>query len=158
VTPKPAPAAKPPVTPRPAAPKPKPSPKPTPTERDTTDAREQAERREQARAEAGKAREAAAARAGAAKASASDLAAYGATIYAEIARHRDSSGLAASGSVGVVFTVGASGRIVSHAITKSSGDAGLDGRVHAMMQAVQAPPPPGGSFHGRITIRFRGSE
>jgi protein TonB len=86
---------------------------------------------------------------------ASDLAAYGATIFAEINRHKP-SGDGASGSVGVVFTVGASGRVVSHAVVKSSGDAHLDARVAAMMEAVQAPPPPGGHFTGRITIRFNG--
>jgi protein TonB len=60
--------------------------------------------------------------------------------------------------VGVAFTVGSSGRIVSHSITKSSGNAALDARVHAMMEAVEAPPPPGGSFRGHITIRFSGSD
>lgn len=84
-----------------------------------------------------------------------DLAAYGQLIYSEIARHKASGG--GSGSVGVVFTVGASGRVVSHSIVKSSGDAELDARVNAMMQAVQATPPPGGRFTGRITIRFNGS-
>lgn len=131
--------------------------------RQETERREQAEKREQARKAAREAREAARkagaaeARPGGAKASASDLAAYASTIYAEIARHKNSSGISASGSVGVAFTIDASGRIVSHTITQSSGSAELDARANAMMQAVQAPPPPGGSFRGRITIRFNGS-
>jgi TonB family protein len=186
--PKPAPPRPPKLTPAPpkVTPTPKPSPKPTakpvprptPTEREPSrdEAREQAakraqaEKREAARKAADDARNArekartsretgsGERRASSTKASGVDLAAYASTIYAEIARHKDASGIPASGSVGVIFTVGASGRVVSHSITKSSGEASLDSRVHAMMQAVQAPPPPGGSFTGHITIRFSGSE
>ena len=54
----------------------------------------------------------------------------------------------------VVVVVGPSGRIVSHSIVRSSGNAQLDGEVDAMMAAVQAPPPPNGSFRGGLTIRF----
>jgi TonB family protein len=57
--------------------------------------------------------------------------------------------------VRITFTIGASGRVVNHAITKSSGNATLDAAAHAMMSAVQAPPPPGGSFRGQIAIRFQ---
>jgi hypothetical protein len=32
-----------------------------------------------------------------------------------------------------------------------SGDAAIDSEVDAMMVAVQAPPPPGGSFHAGLT-------
>jgi protein TonB len=142
-----------------ASPRPTPRPSPTPTQQDEQRRKDDAERREAARKtrdDARKAREAKTQSAPDAAASGADLAAYGATIYGEIARHKPSGG-AGSGSVVVVFTVGASGRVVSHSIAKSSGDADLDARVSAMMQAVQAPPPPGGRFTGRITIRFSGS-
>lgn len=83
---------------------------------------------------------------------------YGALLSAEIARHKvypEAARLAgATGSVGVVLAVGPTGRIASHAITRSSGNEAIDNEVHAMMAAVQAPPPPGGSFHAGITIRF----
>lgn len=60
----------------------------------------------------------------------------------------------ATGSVGVAFTVGPSGRVVSQSITNSSGSAALDGAARAMMSAVHTPPPPGGSFSTSTTIRF----
>jgi len=85
-------------------------------------------------------------------------ASYGALLLAEIARHKVYPEAAreagASGSVGVALTVGPSGRIVSHAIAQSSGNPAIDGEVHAMMAAVQAPPPPGGIFQARVLIRF----
>ena len=73
-------------------------------------------------------------------------------MAAEIARHKvypvAARAAGATGSVGVVLTV------ASHAITRSSGNSAIDGEVHAMMAAIQAPPPPGGSFHAALTIRF----
>jgi protein TonB len=60
----------------------------------------------------------------------------------------------ATGSVGVAFSVGPSGRVVSQSITRSSGNAALDGAARAMMGAVHAPPPPGGQFSTSTTIRF----
>ena len=59
-----------------------------------------------------------------------------------------------TGSVGVAFTVGASGRVVSQSITRSSGNSALDGAARAMMSAVHTPPPPGGSFSTSTTIQF----
>jgi TonB family protein len=52
------------------------------------------------------------------------------------------------------LTLGPSGRIVSHAITRSSGSVALDREVDAMMAEVQAPPPPGGIFRAGLTIHF----
>ena len=85
-------------------------------------------------------------------------ASYGALLSAEIARHKiypeGARHAGVTGTVGVALMVGPSGRIVSHAITQSSGNAELDGAVHAMMAAVQAPPPPGGSFRTHVNIPF----
>lgn len=83
---------------------------------------------------------------------------YASLLAAEVARHKVYPAAAraahATGSVGVVFTVGASGRVISHSITRSSGNSALDGAVHAMMAAVRAPPPPGGIFRSSTTINF----
>jgi protein TonB len=54
----------------------------------------------------------------------------------------------------VAFTVGPSGRVVSQSITRSSGNAALDNAAHAIVSAVSAPPPPGGTFLTRTNIRF----
>ena len=85
-------------------------------------------------------------------------AAYGSLILSEVQRHKfyppSARSEGATGSVGVTFTVGSTGNIVSHSITHSSGSAALDGAVHQMMHSVHAPPPPGGSFVGSTTIRF----
>ena len=59
------------------------------------------------------------------------------------------------GSVGVSFTIGASGRMVSHAITPPSGHASLDDSVRSLMASVAFPPPPGGVFPYATSIRFR---
>jgi protein TonB len=83
---------------------------------------------------------------------------YGALIAAELNRHKYYPALARArgetGSVGAVFTVGPSGRIVAHSITRSSGSPLLDGAVHAMMARAGAPSPPGGAFRGSININF----
>lgn len=83
---------------------------------------------------------------------------YGALISAELNRHKFYPAAARArgdaGSVGVVFSVGGSGRIASHSIYRSSGSAALDGAIHAMMAAAHAPPPPGGSFRGSIVVNF----
>ena len=83
---------------------------------------------------------------------------YGAVISAELNRHKfyppGARARGETGSVGVSFTVGGSGRIAGHSIFSSSGNTALDGAVHQMMASAHAPPPPGGSFHGSIVIRF----
>jgi periplasmic protein TonB len=83
---------------------------------------------------------------------------YGMIVAAELNRHKSYPASARArgdtGSVGVNFTVGGSGRVVAHSIYASSGSSALDGVVHAMMAAAHPPPPPGGVFHGRITINF----
>ena len=81
---------------------------------------------------------------------------YGAIVAAALNRHKfyPSSAHGETGSVGVSFIVGASGRIVSHSIYRSSGNSALDGAVQSMMASTHAPPPPGGSFPGSIVIDF----
>jgi protein TonB len=92
------------------------------------------------------------------EAAAASRASYGAIISAEIARHKiypaEARAAGASGTIGVAFTVGAEGRIVTHTITRSSGNPVLDGAIDPMMAAVQAPPPPGGVFRGSVSVRF----
>jgi protein TonB len=82
--------------------------------------------------------------------------AYAALVSAEINRHKHypASVSGVTGTVGVVFTVGASGAIVSHTITHSSGNAAFDATVHQMMAASHPPAPPDGSFHGSVNIKF----
>ena len=92
---------------------------------------------------------------------ASDAAArqsYGALLSAEISRRKayppGARARGKTGAVGVSFVVGASGRVVSHSILSSSGDAELDAAAHSLILAIQAPPPPGGSFRTSTVIRY----
>lgn len=70
-------------------------------------------------------------------------------FYPAVAR---SSGI--QGVVVVTFTIGADGRVVRHAIARSSGQPTLDEAVHQMMAAMSLPPPPGGMFGATVPIRF----
>ncbi|NLH79550.1 MAG: energy transducer TonB [Phyllobacteriaceae bacterium] len=85
-------------------------------------------------------------------------ASYAALVAAEIARHKHypagAKHAGTTGSVGVAFTIGSGGSIVSHTIVRSSGYAVLDNAVHAMMRGVHLPPPPGGHFSSSVTVRF----
>lgn len=83
---------------------------------------------------------------------------YRAIVAAELNRRKFYPSAARSsalhGVVVVTFTVGADGRVAHHTINRSSGQPALDGAVHQMMAAVTLPPPPGGSFHATVPIRF----
>jgi periplasmic protein TonB len=85
-------------------------------------------------------------------------AAYAALVSAEINRHKHYPPSArergATGSVGVVFSIGPSGAVASHAITRSSGNGAIDAAVHQMLAVSHPPPPPGGFFRGSVTISF----
>jgi periplasmic protein TonB len=85
-------------------------------------------------------------------------AAYAALVAAEINRHKFYPAAArasgAVGSVGVAFSIGSSGAIKSHAITRSSGNSALDAAAGHMLAFSHPPPPPGGAFHGSTTIHF----
>jgi protein TonB len=129
-----------------------------------TPARLREQRRQQAEAADGRKEQAAqqgsrrGTQQGQAQASGMSRGAYASLLAAEVARHKVYPAAAraaqATGSVGVTFTVGASGRVVSHSITRSSGNAALDAAVHAMMAAVHAPPPPGGVFRSSTNVNF----
>ena len=54
----------------------------------------------------------------------------------------------------VVLTVGPDGQDRQPRDRRSSGNSAIDREVHAMMAAVQAPPPPDGVFRTGVTIRF----
>ena len=151
-----------------AKPKPvvRPKPKPVVLEEDDepTPAELQAERRK-AREAADRRRKAQEARAeqrrgiaNGARESGMSRGAYAGLLAAELRRHQFYPAAAraagATGSVGVAFTVGASGSVVRQSITSSSGNGALDSAARAMMNAVQAPPPPGGSFSTSTSIRF----
>jgi protein TonB len=56
--------------------------------------------------------------------------------------------------IGVMFTIGGSGRAVSVSVTQSSGSASLDAAARAIVRGVNLPPPPGGVFTGATSINF----
>lgn len=58
------------------------------------------------------------------------------------------------GAVGLSFVIGSSGRMESHAITRTSGSASVDRMIRGMMASSSFPPPPGGRFAGSVTIRI----
>nr|WP_252393876.1 TonB family protein [Candidatus Rhodoblastus alkanivorans] len=131
--------------------------------RELRERREEARRRrreEQRRAEAGRPGGSQGHRAGVANGQAVRAARfnYGAIVAAALNRQKfypaSSRARGETGSVGVTFTVGGSGRIAGYSIYRSSGSSALDGAVRAMMARAHAPPPPGGAFHGSININF----
>lgn len=82
-------------------------------------------------------------------------AAYAARVAAEINRHKFYPGAAgADGSVGVAFSIGPSGVVISHSIINSSGNRALDAAAGQIVASSHPPPPPGGRFRGATTIHF----
>lgn len=79
-----------------------------------------------------------------AKESKADDKAYARKVAAEIRRHSPQR-TSAHGNLSVRFTIGASGRVVSHKIINASNPA-LNSEVDKILASVHAPPPPGGSF------------
>ncbi|MBB4200012.1 hypothetical protein CCR94_21690 [Rhodoblastus sphagnicola] len=79
-------------------------------------------------------------------------------VIAQLNRHKfypaaaQASG--ATGSVGVAFTIGPSGRVISQSVIRSSGSSALDSAAHAIMSSLQTPPPPGGRFSTSTNINF----
>ncbi|BBU60460.1 hypothetical protein MSC49_03950 [Methylosinus sp. C49] len=101
---------------------------------------------------------AAAVREGAGDAPRMSNAAYAALVSAEINRHKHYPPSArergATGSVGVVFSIGPSGAVTSHAITRSSGNGAIDAAVHQMLAVSRPPRQTGGYFRGSVVISF----
>ncbi len=95
---------------------------------------------------------------GAARATSMSPAAYAGLLAAEIRRHTfyPASARAAgiTGAVGVAFTIGPSGRVISQSITRSSGNPVLDAAARTTLSSVHTPPPPGGRFSTSTNIRF----
>jgi len=115
-------------------------------------------RRQAAQAQLGAAAIRAGVKEGAGEAKHMSNAAYAALVSAEINRHKHYPAGAreagAGGAVGVVFSIGPSGAITSHVITRSSGNGAIDATVRQMLAASHPPPPPGGHFRGSVTISF----
>ena len=86
------------------------------------------------------------------------VAAYGATLKAEINRHKIYPAAArdrrASGIALVTFSIGPSGRVSAASIARSSGDSALDAAALQAVRSASPPPPPHGQFSGRIAIDF----
>ena len=59
-----------------------------------------------------------------------------------------------TGAVGVTFVVGPAGRVISQSITRSSGNAALDGAARVVMSAIRTPPPPGGRYSVSTNLTF----
>jgi len=95
---------------------------------------------------------------GAARASGMSPSTFAGLVVAELNRRKFFPAAARAagitGSVGVAFTIGPSGRVVSQSITRSSGNSALDGAAHAILSSLHTPPPPGGRFSTATSIRF----
>lgn len=79
--------------------------------------------------------------------------AYVKLLAAELKRHTPKSSESQTGSIHVAFTVGASGRVVSHKVQSSSNPA-LAPVVGQILASVHTPPPPGGSFSAVQEFNF----
>jgi TonB family protein len=79
--------------------------------------------------------------------------AYVRLLAAELRRHTPKTADDKTGSVHVAFTIGASGRVVSHKVRTSTNPA-LDPVVGQILAAVHTPPPPGGSFSAVQEFNF----
>jgi protein TonB len=142
---------------------PKPEPKPARLKEAERDKRIQERRQEERRQEERKAQEARqAARRGAAggssHASVMSAANFAGLVVAQLNRHKFYPAAAraagVTGTVGVVFTIGPSGRVVSQSVTRSSGYDVLDSAARTIMSAIHTPPPPGGHFSTSTNINF----
>jgi len=143
--------------------KPKPAEKPARTEvrqqkQEEKKAQEAAERRRIDKAQKAQQQARRGAAEGGAKAGGMTSASYAVLLAAELRRHTfypaAARAVGATGSVGVAFTVGPSGRVISQSVTRSSGNAALDSAAHAIMSAIHTPPPPGGRFSTSTNLRF----
>lgn len=95
---------------------------------------------------------------GSAQASGLSAANFAGLVIAELHHHKfypeAARAKGATGSVGVAFTIGPSGRVISQSVIRSSGVSALDSAAHAIMSALRTPPPPGGRFSTSTNINF----
>jgi protein TonB len=77
-----------------------------------------------------------------------------ATIQSQLFYPPSARARGAKGVVGVAFTIGASGRLSSFAITRSSGDKDLDKGARTMVEAARFPPPSGGAVHVAMNFDY----
>lgn len=75
-------------------------------------------------------------------------------LMAEIRRHTFRTVNVFTGSAEVVFTIGASGRVVDYKLESVRNRRQVEPAVQGIMAAIQTPPPPGGSFEARQELRF----
>jgi hypothetical protein len=75
-------------------------------------------------------------------------------LVAEIRRHSPRTANVFTGSAEVVFTIGASGRVVDYKLESVTNRRQVEPVVQGIMAAIQTPPPPGGSFEARQQFRF----
>jgi protein TonB len=160
VPPKPVALPKTPEPPKPAV-KPKPAQKPVELRQQKQEEKkiqDAAERRRMDKAQKAQQEARRGAAEGGAKAGGMTSASYAVLLAAELRRHTfypaAARAVGATGSVGVAFTVGPSGRVISQSVTRSSGNAALDSAAHAIMSAIHTPPPPGGRFSTSTNLRF----
>jgi hypothetical protein len=79
--------------------------------------------------------------------------AYVRLLAAEIKRHTPKTSDSRTGSIHVAFTVGSSGRVVSHKVQSSSNPA-LEPVVGQILASIHTPPPPGGAFSAVQEFNF----
>ncbi len=79
---------------------------------------------------------------------------YSRLLASALRKHAPRSTQHHGGSVKVAFTVGASGRVVSHKV-KYASDPALAATVGQILASVHTPPPPGGSFSAVQEFKFR---
>ena len=79
--------------------------------------------------------------------------AYLRALTAEIKKHTNGTSNLGEGTVTVAFTIGASGRVVSHSVKQSSGSA-MTEQANKILASIHTPPPPGGKFSAVQQFRF----
>lgn len=81
---------------------------------------------------------------------------YGARVRAMLQARVDGLGLEdVEGTVVVGFTIDASGAVVSHGLSRSSGSGQIDRSISGLLGRLRFPPPPGGRFAATVAIRIR---
>jgi hypothetical protein len=79
--------------------------------------------------------------------------AYARLLAAEVRKHSPKSTESGAGSVTVAFTIGASGRVVSHKIQQAS-DPALAEVADKILASIHTPPPPDGAFSAVQQFNF----